>query len=131
MTGRQKAWLAAALLGGLALGGAAGAFFGARFGFRLVLNEALSKDARSVRAHVGTLRDFRAGKRAEALESLESHVDDLLVLFDPHEPYPIHKRTQDEIEAAVRDAAAYRRKHPRRSGRASAKMAGELLKRFE
>lgn len=131
MTPRARVLLAAAFLGGGALGGLAGAYFGARFAFRLVLNEAIAKDARSVSALAAALTKLRGGSREKGLDAVESHLDDLLVLFDPVEPYPgLSARTQAVVEAAMREAAAYRKRHPRKGARgAGGATADEVLKR--
>jgi hypothetical protein len=114
-------------IGGVALGGYQGFQKGASF----ILNECLSKDAREIGTRVGVLRDLRAGKQAPALESLEAGMDDLLVGFDPAEPYPgLTPQTTAALGRAIAEAKAYRAAHPRESrGHARDAMVRDLLSR--
>jgi hypothetical protein len=101
--------------GGL-VGVAAGGYQGVQKGASLILNECLSKDAREIAARIAILGNLRAGQQAPALESLEAGMDDLLVGFDPVEPYAgLTPQTTAALAKAIAEARAYRSAHPRQS----------------
>ena len=132
MTAR-KAWIigiAAFLIGGAA-GLAIGGYRGYVAGFTLILNEALAKDAREVAARVAVLRNLRTGKSEPAVESLEAGMDDILVGFDPAEPYPgLTTQTTGALAKAITEAREYRVAYPRQSKmRARDEMVRNLLAR--
>ena len=98
--------------GGLALGGVQGFQKGAS----LIINECLSSDAREVGLRVAVLKQLRVGNSAPAMESLEAGMDDILVRFDPAEPYPgLTDRTTGALAKAIAEAKGYRDTHPRQS----------------
>ena len=116
--GAQLLGLALALIVGAGAGLGIGGSWGYQRGFSGLLNEALTKDARAVRSHVATLKQFRAGQGDEAAESLEAHLDDELVVFDPSEPYPgLTPETDSELQKAIDEAREYRAVHARKSSR--------------
>ena len=120
----------AAFVAGGATGFAFGGYLGVQKGASLILNESLSKDAREVATRVAVLSNLRAGKNAPAVESLEAGMDDLLVGFDPAEPYPgLTPRTTAALASAIAEAKAYRAAHPRSSGHARDAMVRNLLAR--
>ena len=100
------------LVGGLA-GLAAGAFVGYRSGFAAVLDSALAKDAREIGARIATLNHLWAGEREQAIAKLEGGLDDLLVLFNPDEPYTgLDRHTVAMLAKSIDAARAYRAAHP-------------------
>jgi hypothetical protein len=118
MTGRKGlvGWLVLSFLVGGIAGVALGGYQGVQKGASLILNECLSKDAREIGTRVAVLGNLRAGKLAPALESLEAGMDDLLVGFDPVEPYPgLTAQTTAALAKAIGEARAYRLAHPRQS----------------
>ena len=105
--------LAVAFLVGGLTGLAAGAFGGYRLGMALVLNGALVKDAREIGARIATLKHLWLGEREQAIEKLEGGLDDILVGFDPQEPYPgLDGQTVAALAKAIDAARAYRAAHP-------------------
>jgi hypothetical protein len=99
------------------IGGAAGLAIGGLRGFdrgaALVLDSALAKDARDVESRIAILGHLRAGEQKPAIEKLETGLDDLLVGFDPAEPYlGLDPRTTDAMRKAIEQAKAYRAAHP-------------------
>ena len=113
--------------GGLALGGVQGFQKGAS----AIINECLSSDAREVGLRVTALKQLRAGNPASAMESLEGGMDDILVRFDPAEPYPgLTARTTGAVAKAIAEAKTYRETHPRQSkGHARDEMVRNLFAR--
>jgi hypothetical protein len=110
-------WILAVLVAAF-VAAASGAYFGFSLGFRTVLNEALQKDARDVDQSLATLKALRTDNRDQALENVEAHVDDTLILFDPAEPFHgLSPETTAAIDKAIRDAADYRAANPRKSRR--------------
>ena len=118
MAGR-RGWIigvvVAFLVGGVT-GIAVGGLRGYQTGLSFVLNECLSKDAREVVARVAVLGHLRAGRQDQAAEALEAGMDDILVAFDPVEPYPgLTAQTTAALGKAIAEAKAYRSSHPRQS----------------
>ncbi|MGH8675008.1 MAG: hypothetical protein ACREVG_11935 [Burkholderiales bacterium] len=100
------------LVGGLG-GLAAGAFGGYRWGFAVVLESALVKDAREIGARIATLNHLWLGEREQAIAKLEGGLDDILVGFDPEEPYRgLDGQTVAALAKAIDAAKAYRAAHP-------------------
>jgi hypothetical protein len=98
---------------GAAAGGAYGAYRGFRAGFELVLNQALEKDAREVSTRVEVLRNIRKDGSQPAIRRLEAGLDDLLVTFDPDEPFTgLEPRTVAALRKAIADARDYRSAFP-------------------
>lgn len=105
--------LAVAFLAGGLAGLAAGAFGGHRWGVALVLDSALVKDAREIGARIATLNHLWLGEREQAIAKLEGGLDDILVGFDPEEPYPgLDGQTVAALAKAIDAAKAYRAAHP-------------------
>lgn len=104
--------IGAFLAGGL-VGLATGAFGGYRSGMALVLDSALAKDAREIGARIATLNHLWLGERTQAIEKLEAGLDDILVGFDPDEPYRgLDGQTVAALGKAIDEAKAYRAEHP-------------------
>ena len=100
------------LVGGLS-GLVAGAFGGYRWGFAVVLESALVKDAREIGARIATLNHLWLGEREQAIAKLEGGLDDILVGFDPEEPYPgLNGQTIAALAKAIDAAKVYRAAHP-------------------
>lgn len=100
--------------GGLALGG----YGGFRLAAGSILDGCVSRDAREIQTRVATLKDLRAGRHEQAIELIESDLDDALIILDPAEPYPsVTERTVTQVRKAIGGAKAYRTEHPRRSTR--------------
>jgi hypothetical protein len=59
------------------------------------------------------LADLRGGEHKRAIERIEAGMDDLLIGFDPQEPYPgLETRTVNAMRKAIDEAKAYRQAHP-------------------
>ncbi|MEW6685318.1 MAG: hypothetical protein AB1393_03820 [Candidatus Edwardsbacteria bacterium] len=120
MAGKGKLLLgfALAFLVGTVVGLAIGGYGGFHFGACFILDQCLSKDARNIQSHVVMLRHLRTGKMDQAIELLEVHLDDELIIFDPEKPYPrLSRQTTFEINKAIRESKEYRLAHPRKSNR--------------
>ena len=124
--------LLAAFACGAAAGGAYGAYRGFRAGFELVLNQALEKDAREVSTRVEVLRSIRKDGAQPVIRKLETGLDDLLVTFDPDEPFTgLERRTVVALRKAIADAKDYRAAFPwpDAANNPRAKMVGSLFAR--
>ena len=120
------------IIAGAVLGIAAGGYGGWRYAnSAAVLNQCLYADARQVQTSVAALKLLRAGEQPLALEAIEAGMDDLLVPFDPAQPYSgLEERTIAEINRALLEARVYRDKNPRKSNRPHVDaMVGNLLSR--
>jgi hypothetical protein len=120
MTGKGKLLLGLTVvfLVGAVLGVVGGGYGGYRLGTSRILNECLVKDAKAVRSHAVTLKHLRAGEGDRAVELLEAHLDDDLIVFDPWEPYRgLTGETISEIKKAIHESKEYRLAHPRKSDR--------------
>lgn len=105
-------------LAGSAVGFIVGGYTGSNFGIALIINNTLTSDALNVQTQVKALRNLRAGNTRQTIESLESNLDDHLVIFDPHDPYPgLKDGTIVTIEKAIKSAHDYRLEFPRQSNR--------------
>lgn len=113
LTKRELVVAAVALAAGGAAGTAAGGGTGFKTGMAVVLNQALVKDARDVTTRIELLGHIRAGRKAEAVELVETGMDDLLIGFDPDTEYPgLDARTRGEMDKAIGAAKEYRKTHP-------------------
>jgi hypothetical protein len=120
------------LIAGILVGVAAGVYGGWRYANTAgVLNQSLYADARQVQTSVAALKLLRVGERALAVEALEAGMDDILVPFDPAQPYAgLEERTIAEINRALLEARVYRERNPRKSNRPHVdKMVSSLLAR--
>jgi hypothetical protein len=132
MTGKQKVFVGAVItfLAGCAIGLAIGGHQGFRFGTSLIINEALSKDAREVEARIAILKYLRAGERDQAIERLETGLADILIGFDPSEPYAgLDGQTVAALKKAINEARGYRSAHPRQQKTFRDKMVDNLFAR--
>ena len=95
---------------GLAIGGYQG--FGA--GTLLVINGALSKDAREVEIRIEVLNHLQASEQEQAIALIETGLADILIGFDPVEPYTgLNEQTVVALRSAINEAKKYRLNHPR------------------
>jgi hypothetical protein len=119
------------LLLGAVVGAAAGGYGGVRYGSAWIVNECIHKDARDIQKTVVTLKHLRAGERDQAIELIEARMDDDLIMFDPHEPYPgLKDQTIAEMNKALGAAKEYRVSNPRKSNRPGVdRMVTDLLSR--
>ena len=112
---------AALALGGLIIAIAAvlvGGYGASQLTANYLLNQHVERDARAAQKQVKVLRLLRTGDTGQAMELLESRLDDQLVLFDPQRPYEgMDERTQDAVHKVVLEAKEYRGEYPRSSNR--------------
>src|SRR5689334_10384517 len=110
MTGRTKLLLGfglAFLLGGV-IGAAAGFYNGLTFGMNAMLKDWLVKDAREVQAQVVVLRHLRDRQADQAVELIESRLDDQVILFQPDEPFRrLTDRETSSLHKAISDLKDY------------------------
>ena len=117
-TGKRLLMISLVFAAGGIAGLAAGGYWGFQRGNASILNEALAKDAWAVRSHLVTLRHLRAGDGGQATESLEAHLDDELIVFDPALPYSgLTSETNSEIDTAIEESREYRLTYARQSSR--------------
>lgn len=104
-------------LAGCVVGAIAGGFTGYRYGMAFILNESLSSDAREVGAQISILRHLRNGEQNLAIRQLEDGLNDTLIGFDPHTPYPnLDEETVTALRHAIDEARDYRSAYPRPTG---------------
>jgi len=109
---------AAALFAGVAVGWPAGWYYGSSSGRNAILKEWIYNDAREVQAQVAVLRRLREKKAGEAIELIETRLDDQIVQFDPQEPFAmLTARETGELRKAIGEAREYRAAFPRQSKR--------------
>ena len=118
------------LVGGV-VGLAIGGYGGLRLGRSAIIDECLYKDAGALQSHVVILKHVRTAQTTQAIELLESQLDDDLILFDPWEPYPrLTNRTIAAMNKAIHESKEYRSAHPRISNRPHVdKMVANLFAR--
>ena len=120
MTGRTKLVLGlglAFLLGGV-VGAAAGFYNGLTFGMNAVLKDWLVKDALDVQAQVVVLTHLRNRQTDQAVEMIESRLDDQVILFQPDEPFRrLTPRETSSLHKAIGDLKDYRAQYPRQTKR--------------
>src|SRR5262245_7998779 len=120
MTSRAKLLLGLALaflLGGL-VGAGAGFYNGFNLGMTSMLQDWLVKDARDVQAQVVVLKHLRNGRTGEAVEIIESRLDDQVILFLPDEPFKgLTARETAPLHKAIGDLKDYRTDYPRQTKR--------------
>jgi hypothetical protein len=100
------------------LGTAAAGYGGWMFASRFLLNNWVQEQAGDVKDYVGALRMLRAGKTADAIELLETRLDDDLIVLVP-EGQPLRPPVRAQMVAALGAAKQYRTEHPRTSRRPS------------
>jgi len=98
------------------LGVAAGGIGGWYFGFHFLLNAWVQEQSGDVKGHLDALQKLRSGNTNEAIEFLESRLDDDLVVLEP-EGYQLQAQVLTEMYSALRAAKQYRTEHPRKSRR--------------
>lgn len=84
-----------------------------------------------VESHLSALKNFRAGKTAEGIETIEARLDSQLLLMDPqHQFQPLNAITLAQIQKTIQNARAYRLAHPRKSKRSGIDtLVSDLFKR--
>ena len=129
---RRWGWILAVVAAAI-ISAAGGTYFGFSLGVRTILNDALYKDALDVESSMTGLKALRTGDREQAIETLEAHMDDVLIRFDPVEPYRgLNSQTTAEIDKALHEAADYRAANLRKSKRAYVDaMVSNLLSRVK
>jgi hypothetical protein len=98
------------------LGAAAGGIGGWHSGHDFMLNAWVQEQAGDVKGHLDALHKLRSGNTNEAIEFLETLLDDDLVILEP-EGYQLQAQVRTEMYAALRAAKQYRTEHPRKSRR--------------
>ena len=120
MTSRTKLLLGfglAFLLGGV-VGAGAGFYNGFNLGMTSMLRDWLVKDARDVQAQVVVMRHLRNSQTGQALELIESRLDDQVIMFQPDEPFKrLTERETSSLHKAISDLKEYRAEYPRQSKR--------------
>ena len=102
-----------AFLVGSMAGTGIGAWRGYRAGTALILNSALARDAREVGTRLEVLGQLRSGEVVPAVAALENGLDDILIAFDPGEPYAgLQAETVLALGRAIEQAREYRTTHP-------------------
>ena len=110
-------------------GAAAGAFGGFYFGAEWLINRWVAEQADDIKGDIDILKLLRAGNAVQAIETLESRLDDDLVVLEP-EGYRLRRSVRDDMYAALRYAQQYRAEQPRKSRRAHVdEMVRNVLKR--
>lgn len=117
MSSRRSFWLGLilSLLAGLMTGAAGSAYFTYGKTRSYFGSEWLYEQSRDVQESLTLLKLLRSGNQKEALENLESRLDDDLISMQPDEF--ISERTTGEINKAVDAAKNYRLNYPRKSQR--------------
>ena len=117
MKSKNKALLGlgiAFLVGGV-VGLAIGGYAGMHMMFSFFGNNWLHEQADDIQSRIIILKHVRGGKQAQAIELLESQLDDDLISIEP-DKY-INEQTIADINNAIHQAKAYRSEHPRTSNR--------------
>lgn len=107
--------IASCLIFGIAAGGYGGWYLGTTY----LLNSGIQKQAVDVKRHIEILENLRAGNIAEAIEFLESRLDDDLIILEPTERYHLKEYVSSQVHGALRAAKKYRSEHPRTSKRST------------
>ena len=133
MASRRKSikGLGLAFIVGGVVGLAIGGYVCFRLGRSAIIDECLYKDARAIQSQIAILKHLRTAQTTQAIELLESQLDDALILFDPWEPYPrLTNRTISAMNKAIHESKEYRSAHPRISNRPHVdKMVANLFAR--
>ncbi|MDX1375269.1 MAG: hypothetical protein R3357_06875 [Burkholderiales bacterium] len=85
------------------LAGAGAAYAGWKLSTQLLLNGWVQEQSGDVRGHIEALRLLRAGRAAEAIELLESRLDDDIIVLAP-EGEDLRPPVEEEMRAALRAA---------------------------
>jgi hypothetical protein len=117
MNSRKKVLfgLGIAFLVGGVVGLAIGGYAGMHMMFSYFGNNWLHEQADDIQSRIVILQHLRGGKQAQAVELLESQLDDDVISIEPDQY--INARTIADINGAIREAKAYRSTHPRTSNR--------------
>jgi hypothetical protein len=113
------------LIGIAAAAGIVGWYLGAPY----LLNAWVKEQAGDIQGHIEVLQNLKTGNTPEAIEFLESRLDDDLIVLEP-EGHKLQAHVRTEMYAALRAAKKYRIKYPRKSRRGSIdKMVQNVLSR--
>jgi hypothetical protein len=115
--GNKKAlWTAVlAFLTGAVLGSGAGFYAGFEFTAGWIGSNWLSEQAEDIHTELSLLAQLRGDSSEQAIEQLESNLDDDLISIEPDER--INDRTLTAIRQAIAAAREYREQRPRTSDR--------------
>jgi hypothetical protein len=117
MNSRKKAFigLGIAFLAGGIVGLAIGGYAGMHMMFSYFGNNWLHEQADDIQSRIVILKHLRGGKQVQAIELLESQLDDDVISIEP-DKY-INIQTIADINNAIREAKEYRLIYPRTSNR--------------
>ena len=112
MRGRGRIVLAVAA--GLVLGVAGGGYAGLWLGAKTMANRWIETEARHSREVVGVLQDLRSGRVDEARAGLETHLNRHVFGLMPsaREGVSISDPARQRVLAATREVRAYRERYP-------------------
>jgi hypothetical protein len=102
----------------LILGIAAAGLGGWHIGTTYLLNSWVQEQAGDVKGHLETLQKLRAGNTVEAIEFLETLLDDDLIVLEP-EGCKLKEHINAQMHMALRAAKQYRTDYPRKCRRSS------------
>jgi hypothetical protein len=96
------------------VGAAVGGFwYGHRLATNITVNDWAVEQAHDVQGHLITLRLLRANRSPEALQSLESRLDNDLAVLEPQAPgIGLEPGVRKQIDKAFLDAKNYRAEFP-------------------
>lgn len=93
---------------------AGGFWYGQRLGVNMTVNDWAVEQAHDVQGHLITLRLVRENRLPEALQSLESRLDNDLAILEPRAPeIKLEPGVRKQIDKAFLDAKNYRDEFPR------------------
>lgn len=99
-------------------GAVAGGIGGWYFGMHSYLNSWVQEQAGDVNGHVMVLRNLREDRIDEAMEFVESRLDDDLIVLVP-DRVELQEHVREEMYTALRAAKRYRTEYPRTTARGS------------
>lgn len=99
-----------------------GSWYGYRMAANVTVNDWAIEQAQDIQGHLSTLRLLRHDKSPEALESLESRLDNDLAILEPQAPtITLEPGVRKQVDKAFLDAANYRAEHPRTAAKTGAR----------
>lgn len=91
-----------------------GFWYGHRLAANTTVNDWAIEQAHDVQGHLITLRLLREKKGAEALDTLESRLDNDLAILEPRDPViRLEPGVRKQVDKAFLDAKGYRGEFPR------------------
>jgi hypothetical protein len=116
MGDKRTLWISVlTFLAGAVAGSGAGFYAGFEFTAGWIGSNWLSEQADDIHAELALLSQLRADSSEQAIELLESNLDDDLISIEPDER--INERTLTAIRQAITAAREYREQRPRTSDR--------------